>query len=87
MKARFEGLRPGDPRIVDVNGKQLGLILRLVPETPEDVADLKRFCRLTDEFSFIIDDGYRRNTAHIAPVYGERMFEMLEAADPDDGDA
>jgi hypothetical protein len=84
MKSRFEGLRPGDPRIVDANGRQLGLILRLVPETPEEVADLKRFCRLTDAFRFVIDDGYRSNSAHIAPVYGERMFEMLTAANTDE---
>ena len=35
---------------------------------------------------FVIDDGYRRNLAHIAPVYGERMFGMLASEDPDADD-
>jgi hypothetical protein len=74
MKAQFEGMRPGDPVIVDDEGRRIALVLRLVPETPEEVAELKRFCRLTDAFTFVIDEEYRLNQAHVAPVYGERTF-------------
>jgi len=74
MKAQVEGMRPGDPAIVDDEGRRIALVLRLVPETPEEVAELKRFCRLTDAFTFVIDEEYRLNQAHIAPVYGERTF-------------
>jgi hypothetical protein len=74
MKAQIEGMRPGDPVIVDDEGRRIALVLRLVPETPEEVAELKRFCRLTDAFTFVIDEDYRLNQAHVAPVYGERTF-------------
>lgn len=74
MKAQFEGMRPGEPVIRDEEGRRIALVLRLVPETPEEVAELKRFCRLTDAFTFVIDEEYRTNQAHIAPVYGERTF-------------
>ena len=74
MKAEFEGMRPGEPTIRDDEGRRIALVLRIVPETPEEVAELKRFCRLTDAFTFIIDESYRTNQAHIAPVYGERTF-------------
>ena len=74
MKAQIEGTRPGDPVIVDDEGRRIALVLRLVPETPEEVAELKRFCRLTDAFTFVIDEDYRLNQAHVAPVYGERTF-------------
>ncbi len=74
MKAQFEGMRPGEPAIVDDEGRRIALVLRLVPETPEEVAELKRFCRLTDAFTFVIDEEYRMNQAHVAPVYGERTF-------------
>ncbi|HZP80821.1 MAG TPA: hypothetical protein VFB21_04215 [Chthonomonadaceae bacterium] len=77
MKAEFEGMRPGEPAIKDDEGRLLGLILRLVPETPEEVAELKKFCRLTDAFTFVIDEDYRMNQAHIAPVYGERTFSVV----------
>lgn len=77
MKAQVEGMRPGEPRIVDDEGRRIALVLRLVPETPEEVAELKRFCRLTDAFTFIIDEEYRTNQAHIAPVYGERTFSVV----------
>lgn len=78
MKAKLEGMRPGEPMIVDEWGRRISLTLRIVPETPEEVADLKRFCRLTDAFSFHIDDEYRDNTAHIAPVYAERSFSVVQ---------
>ena len=55
-------------------GRRIAIVLRIVPETPEEVAELKKFCRLTDAFTFIIDEEYRLNQAHIAPVYGERTF-------------
>lgn len=74
MKAVIEGMNPGDRMITDDDGRRVALMLRLVPETPEEVAELRRFCRLTDAFTFIIDDGYRDNQAHMAPVYGERSF-------------
>lgn len=74
MKAQIEGMRPGEPTIMDNEGRRIALILRLIPETPEDVAELKRFCRLTDSFTFVIDEDYRFNQAHVAPVYGERTF-------------
>ncbi len=74
MKAQFEGMRPGEPAIIDNEGRRIALVLRLVPETPEEVAELKRFCRLTEAFTFVIDEEYRTNQAHIAPVYGERTF-------------
>jgi hypothetical protein len=77
MKAEFEGMRPGEPSIQDDEGRRLALVLRLVPETPDEVAELKKFCRLTDAFTFIIDEDYRMNQAHIAPVYGERTFAIV----------
>lgn len=77
MKAQVEGMRPGEPRITDDQGRRIALVLRLVPESPEEVAELKRFCRLTDAFTFIIDEEYRMNQAHIAPVYGERTFSIV----------
>lgn len=77
MKAHFEGMRPGEPTIADEQGRRIGLVLRLVPETVEDVAELKRFCRLTEAFTFVIDEDYRANHAHIAPVYGESTFSIV----------
>ena len=77
MKAEIEGMKPGEPTIQDDEGRRIALILRLVPETPEEVAELKKFCRLTDAFTFIIDEDYRFNQAHIAPVYGERTFSIV----------
>jgi len=77
MKAEIEGMRPGEPTITDEQGRKIALVLRLVPENPEEVAELKRFCRLTDAFTFVIDEEYRTNTAHIAPVYGERTFSVI----------
>jgi hypothetical protein len=76
MKALFEGMRPGEPAITDHEGRRIALILRLVPETPDEVAELKRFCRLTEAFTFVIDEEYRTNQAHVAPVYGERTFSI-----------
>jgi hypothetical protein len=78
MKAKIEGMRPGEPMIVDEMGRRISLTLRLMPETPDEVAELKRFCRLTDAFTFVIDEEYRDNTAHIAPVYGERSFSVVQ---------
>ena len=77
MKAQFEGMRPGEPRILDDEGRRIALVLRIIPETPEEVAELKRFCRLTDAFTFVIDEEFRYNQAHIAPVYGERTFAIV----------
>ena len=77
MKAEFEGMRPGEPMIVDEIGRRISLILRLMPETPDEVAELKKFCRMTDAFTFIIDEEFRDNTAHIAPVYAERSFSVV----------
>ncbi len=74
MKANFEGMRAGEPMIVDEQGRRISVILRLCPETPEEVAELKKFCRLTESFHFIIDEEYRNNEAHIAPVYAEQRF-------------
>lgn len=74
MKAEIEGMRPGEPTITDEEGRRIALTLRIVPETPEEVAELKKFCRLTDAFTFVIDENYRTNAAHVAPVYGERTF-------------
>ena len=74
MKAVIEGMNIGDRMITDHEGRRVALTLRLVPETPEEVAELRRFCRLTDAFTFVIDDEYRNNQAHLAPVYGERSF-------------
>lgn len=74
MKAVIEGMNIGDRMITDDEGRRVALGLRLVPETPEEVAELRRFCRLTDAFTFVIDEEYRNNQAHIAPVYGERAF-------------
>ena len=74
MKATIEGMRPGEPVIRDDEGRRIALVLRIVPETPDEVAELKKFCRLTDAFTFVIDEDYRLNQAHIAPVYGERTF-------------
>ncbi len=64
--------------IVDEFGRRISVTLRLVPETPEEVALLRKFCRMTDAFSFVIDEEYRDNTAHIAPVYGERSFSVVD---------
>jgi hypothetical protein len=77
MKAQIEGMKPGEPMIRDDEGRRIALVLRLVPETPEEVAELKKFCRLTDAFTFVIDEDYRMNQAHIAPVYGERTFPIV----------
>ncbi len=77
MKAEFEGMRPGEPTITDEEGRRIALVLRIVPESPEEVAELKKFCRLTDAFTFIIDEEYRTNQAHISPVYGERTFPVM----------
>jgi len=77
MKAQFEGMRPGEPVIRDDEGRRIAVVLRIVPETPEEVAELKKFCRLTDAFTFVIDEEYRTNTAHIAPVYGEQTFSVM----------
>ena len=74
MKATIEGMRPGEPVIRDDEGRRIALVVRIVPETPDEVAELKKFCRLTDAFTFVIDEDYRLNQAHIAPVYGERTF-------------
>ena len=74
MKAEIEGMRPGEPTITDEEGRRIALTLRIVPETPGEVAELKKFCRMTDAFTFVIDENYRVNAAHIAPVYGERTF-------------
>ena len=74
MKATIEGMRPGEPVIRDDEGRRIALVLRIVPETPDEVAELKKFCRLTDAFTFVIDEDYRLNQAHIFPVYGERTF-------------
>lgn len=78
MKAKFEGMRPGEPMIIDDQGRRVSLILRLMPETPEEVAELKKFCRMTDAFTFVIDEEYRDNSAHIAPVYAERSFSVVQ---------
>ena len=74
MKAEFEGMRPGETTIRDDEGRRVAVVLRIVPENPEEVAELKKFCRLTDAFTFVIDEEYRTNQAHIAPVYAERTF-------------
>ncbi len=78
MKAEIEGMRPGEPTITDEEGRRIALTLRIVPETPDEVAELKKFCRLTDAFTFVIDENYRTNAAHIAPVYGERTFAVSQ---------
>lgn len=77
MKAMIEGMRPGDPVIRDDEGRRIALVLRIVPESPDEVAELKKFCRLTDAFTFVIDEDYRMNQAHVAPVYGERTFALV----------
>ena len=77
MKAEIEGMRPGEAFIVDDQGRRIALVLRLVPETPDEVAELKKFCRLTDAFTFVIDEDYRLNQAHVAPVYGERSYPVV----------
>jgi hypothetical protein len=77
MKAQFEGMRPGEPVIRDDEGRRIAVVMRIVPETPEEVAELKKFCRLTDAFTFTIDEEYRVNDAHIFPVYGERTFPIV----------
>jgi hypothetical protein len=74
MKAEFEGMRPGEAVIRDEEGRRMAVVMRIVPETPEEVAELKKFCRITDAFTFVIDEDYRTNQAHVAPVYGERTF-------------
>jgi hypothetical protein len=78
MKASFEGMYPGEPSIVDENGRRISVVLRLMPETPEEVAALRRFCRMTDAFQFVIDEEFRNNSAHIAPVYAERAFSVVQ---------
>ena len=78
MKAQIEGLYPGDPMIVDEQGRRISLILRLMPENPREVAELKKFCRMTESFNFVIDEEFRTNTAHIAPVYAERSFSVVQ---------
>ena len=70
-------MKPGEPMIRDDEGRRVALVLRIVPETPDEVAELKKFCRLTDAFTFVIDEEYRMNQAHIAPVYGERTFAII----------
>ena len=67
-------MRPGDAVIRDEEGRRMAVVMRIVPETPEEVAELKKFCRITDAFTFVIDEEYRTNQAHVAPVYGERTF-------------
>jgi hypothetical protein len=78
MKAQFEGMRPGEPVAMDELGRRLNVTLRLVPETPQEVAELKKFCRLTGAFEFVIDENYRDNTAHIAPVFGQHSFRIIQ---------
>ena len=80
MKAQFEGMWPGEPMVMDDQGRRLSVTLRIVPETPEEVAELRKFCKLTDSFTFIIDEEYRDNTAHVAPVYAERSFRVAKHA-------
>ena len=80
MKAKFEGMRTGEPMIIDEIGRRINITLRLVPETPQEVAELRKFCRMTDAFTFHIDEDFRENTAHIAPVYGERTFSVVQPA-------
>lgn len=77
MKAQILGMRPGEPCLLDEEGRRVGLVLRIVPETPEEVAELKRFCRLTEAFTFVIDEEYRLNQTHCTPVYGERSFALV----------
>jgi hypothetical protein len=77
MKAKFEGMRPGEPVVMDEQGNKMSLVLRLIPETPEEVAELRKFCRMTNAFNFVIDEDFRENQAHIAPVYGERSFNVI----------
>lgn len=79
MKAKIEGLYPGDPVIVDDQGRRISVILRLMPETPREVAELKKFCRMTDAFRFEIDEEFRENAAHIAPVFAERSFSVVQS--------
>ncbi len=81
MKALIEGMRPGEPILTDNEGRRIALVLRLVPETTEEVAELKRFCRMTDAFTFIIDEDYRISQKHAAPVYGERTFALAHRAE------
>lgn len=77
MKAQIEGMFPGEPAAFDELGRRISLSLRLIPETPREVAELRKFCRMTEAFSFHIDEEYRSNTAHIAPVYAERSFSVV----------
>lgn len=77
MKAVIEGMKPGEPVITDNEGRRVALVLRLVPENPDEVAELKRFCRITDAFNFIIDEDYRAKAKHGSPVYGERTFSLM----------
>ncbi|MDE2126156.1 MAG: hypothetical protein KGJ62_06165 [Armatimonadetes bacterium] len=77
MKAVFEGMRPGEPMMKDEDGRRIAVTLRLVPETPDEVAELKKFCTLTEAFTFVIDEEFRFNQAHIAPVYGERLYPVV----------
>ncbi len=77
MKAQIEGMYPGEPAVFDERGRRISLELRLIPETPREVAELRKFCRMTEAFSFHIDEDYRHNTAHIAPVYASRSFSVV----------
>ena len=78
MRAEFEGMWPGEPMTVDEQGRKISLTLRIIPETPQEVAELRKFCRMTEAFAFIIDEDYRNNAAHIAPVYAERAFSVSQ---------
>ena len=78
MKAEFEGMWPGEPAVMDEQGRRISLTLRIVPETPQEVAELRKFCRMTEAFAFIIDEDYRNNAAHVAPVYAERSFSVAQ---------
>lgn len=80
MKAKFEGMRSGEPMIIDEIGRRISITLRLLPESPQEVAELRKFCRMTDAFTFHIDEEFRENTAHIAPVYAERTFSVVQPA-------
>lgn len=77
MKAQIEGMYPGEPMVLDDQGRRVSLVLRLIPESPAEVAQLKKFCRWTEAFSFHIDEDFRENSAHVAPVFGERSFSIV----------
>lgn len=78
MRADFEGMWPGEPVTVDEQGRKISLTLRIIPETPQEVAELRKFCRMTEAFAFIIDEDFRNNAAHVAPVYAERSFSVSQ---------